>query len=239
MKKLLYFPIILIAAWMLNGCRSEEEKALRTALNPHEIIEMSADECRSFLVETDKKIAKKEAETADGEKNNTLAFYRIAAGYACVATGAYSDAVNRFETAFSEMHGLTAYPQFYYYAGIAAAGEAKQAAVESQKALLFEKAIYFYNRALDLSSSYANAYYGLGVLYYFEMGDRDEGLRYALKTISVEENHFGARYMAARIYIEQGENAKALEQYRYIIKHADKQTAASAVRNREILEADG
>lgn len=239
MKKIIYLTIIIIAASELGSCRSEEEKALRTVLNPYEIISLSDSEMQNFLADTQAKIEKKTAETAESEKNNTLAFYRIAAGYACVGMGEYGKALMYFEAAFPAMQGLTAYPQFYYYAGVAAAGEAKQATVESQKALLFEKAIYYYNRALELSSSYSNAYYGLGVIYYFELGDLDEGLRYALQAVEADKNHFGARYMAARIYIEKGDNAKALEQYDYIIKHADKQTAASAVRNREILEADG
>ena len=133
----------------------------------------------------------------------------------------------------------TSYPQFYYYAGVAAASQAKQSPIESQKALLFEKAIYYYNRALELSSTYTNAYYGLGVIYYFELGDADTGLEYALKAIGADPDQFGARYMAARIYVEKGDNAKAIEQYNYIIRHADKETAASAVRNKEILESDG
>lgn len=239
MKKIIYFTIIVIAASGLWTCRSEEEKALRTALNPYEIISLSEDGKKEFLAETEAKILQKTSETDSGEKNNTLAFYRIAAGYACVGAGEYEKALNYFEAAFPAMQGLTAYPQFYYYAGVAAAGEAKQAAVESRKALLFEKAIYYYNRALELSSTYSNASYGLGVIYYFELGDLDEGLRYALQAVASDKNHFGARYMAARIYIEKGDHAKALEQYNYIIKHADKQTAASAVRNKEILEADG
>ena len=90
-----------------------------------------------------------------------------------------------------------------------------------------------------MSSTYTNAYYGLGVIYYFELGDADTGLEYARKAIGAEPDHFGARYMAARIYVEKGDNAKAVEQYNYIIRHADKETAASAVRNKEILESDG
>ena len=92
---------------------------------------------------------------------------------------------------------------------------------------------------MELSSTYTNAYYGLGVIYYFELGDADTGLEYALKAIGADPDQFGARYMAARIYVEKGDNAKAIEQYNYIIRHADKETAASAVRNKEILESDG
>lgn len=239
MKKLSFFAIILIAGLIAGGCRSEEEKALRTALNPYEIISLSESEKQAFLADTEKQIEKAKAETDADEKNNTLAFREIAAGYACVGLGRFEEALKHFEAGFSVMQGLTSYPQFYYYAGVAAAGQAKQSAVESQKALLFEKAIYYYNRALELSSTYANAYYGLGVIYYFELGDSDAGLQYALKTVAAEPDHFGARYMAARIYIEKGENAKAFEQYNYIIKHADKKTAESAVRNKEFLEADG
>lgn len=239
MTKKAFFAIIMIGTAVLFSCRSEEEKALRQALNPYEVISMTENEKEVFLADTEKKIEKVKAETAEGGKNNTLAFLEIAAGYAYTADGRYEQALKNFEDAFSVMQGLTSYPQFYYYAGVAAAGQAKQSAVESQKALLFEKAIYYYNRALELSSSYANAYYGLGVIYYFELGDSNEGLKYALQAVGVEKNHFGARYMAARIYIEKGDNAKALEQYNYIIKHADKETAASAVRNKEILEADG
>lgn len=239
MKKISFFIIIFIAVLMAGGCRSKEEKALRTALNPYEIISLSESEKQAFLTDTEKQIAQSAAGTANGEKNNLTAFLEISAGYACVGLGRFGDALKHFETGFSLMQGLTSYPQFYYYAGVAAAGQAKQSAVESQKALLFEKAIYYYNRALELSSTYSNAYYGLGVIYYFELGDLETGLQYALKAVGADPRHFGARYMAARIYIEKGENAKASEQYNYIIKHADKKTAESAVRNQEILEADG
>lgn len=234
MKKITLFVLILMSGFFSLSCRSEEDKALRAALNPYEIIALSPEERADFIATTEERL-----KTISPEENNTKAFWKIALAYGLVAEGRSKEALISFEEAFNIVEGLASYPQFYYYAGVAAAMEAKKEAIESQKALLFEKAIYFYNRAIEISSIYANAYYGLGVIYYFELNDLDLGLEYALKATRADEKHFSARYMAARIYIEKGENAKALEQYQFIIRHGDKETAASAVRNKEILEADG
>ena len=217
-----FLPIILmVGIAAVSACRSEENRALEAALNPYRILSMSDEKRSVFLSETEEKITAAAESSSVPAENNTEAFWRIAAGYGYLAAGEFETALQSFETAFDKLHGLTSYPQL------------------SQKALLFEKAIYYYNRALELSSTYTNAYYGLGVIYYFELGDADTGLEYARKAIGAEPDHFGARYMAARIYVEKGDNAKAVEQYNYIIRHADKETAASAVRNKEILESDG
>ena len=235
-----FLPIILmVGIAAVSACRSEENRALEAALNPYRILSLPDEKRSVFLSETEEKITAAAESSPVPSESNTEAFWRIAAGYGYVAAGEFETALKSFESAFDKLHGLTSYPQFYYYAGVAAASQAKQSPIESQKALLFEKAIYYYNRALELSSTYTNAYYGLGVIYYFELGDADTGLEYALKAIGADPDQFGARYMAARIYVEKGDNAKAIEQYNYIIRHADKETAASAVRNKEILESDG
>ena len=139
-KKSFLLIILMAAIAVVSACRSEENKALEAALNPYRILSLSDEKRSAFLTETEGKIAAAAETSAESAEVNTEALWRIAAGYGYVAAGEFETALKSFESAFDKLHGLTSYPQFYYYAGVAAASQAKQSPIESQKALLFEKA---------------------------------------------------------------------------------------------------
>ena len=128
----------MAAIAVVSACRSEENKALEAALNPYRILSLSDEKRSAFLTETEGKIAAAAETSAESAEANTEALWRIAAGYGYVAAGEFETALKSFESAFDKLHGLTSYPQFYYYAGVAAASQAKQSPIESQKALLFD-----------------------------------------------------------------------------------------------------
>ncbi|MFP4430597.1 MAG: tetratricopeptide repeat protein [Spirochaetota bacterium] len=127
-------------------------------------------------------------------------------------------------------------PSLYYTAGVSAARFGKSQ-IETEAALeLFNRAEAYYRRCIELDPRHADAYYGLAVLYEFEVGRSADAQDTLEELISFDPNNYAALGLLARIYVGEGRVSDALDIYEDIIANAgDPELRSQAVENRRRL----
>lgn len=127
-------------------------------------------------------------------------------------------------------------PSLFYTAGVSAARFAKSQ-VETTAALeLFNRAETYYRRCIELDPRHGDAYYGLAVLYEFELNRSAEAGEILEELISFEPNNYLALGLLARVYVGGGRVSDAIDIYEDIIANSkDPELRRQAAENRRRL----
>ncbi len=107
-------------------------------------------------------------------------------------------------------------PILFYYSAICAARMSRAQVLEEDRERWLERSVTLYRRAIDLDPGYADALYGLSVLYVFEL-ERPEEAEALLETmLTVESKEIEGRFLLAGVYYRLGKLEQALELYKEI-----------------------
>ncbi|MBN2552862.1 MAG: tetratricopeptide repeat protein [Spirochaetales bacterium] len=107
-------------------------------------------------------------------------------------------------------------PILFYYAAVCAARMSKAQVIQEDRRDWLERSEALYRRALLLDPGYADALYGLSVLYVFEL-ERPEEAEGLLETLlTVESKDIEGRFLLARVCYSLGKLEEAIELYRQI-----------------------
>ncbi|MFP4362305.1 MAG: tetratricopeptide repeat protein [Spirochaetia bacterium] len=128
----------------------------------------------------------------------------------------------------------------HYYAGLCAgqmyvATEADQEASEYLNA-----AVEFYQQAIANVSGYVDALYALSVIYIFELDQPEEAQPLLERIIEGESQNVEARFLLARVYVQQNRIEEAIDLYDTIIEVANSAEARQqAEANKQQLTERG
>ena len=107
-------------------------------------------------------------------------------------------------------------PILFYYSAICAARMSRAQVLGEDRERWLERSVTLYRRAIDLDPGYADALYGLSVLYVFEL-ERPEEAEALLETmLTVESKEIEGRFLLAGVYYRLGKLEQALELYKEI-----------------------
>lgn len=107
-------------------------------------------------------------------------------------------------------------PILFYYSAVCAARMSRAQVLEEDRERWLERSVTLYRRAIDLDPGYADALYGLSVLYVFEL-ERPEEAEALLETmLTVESKEIEGRFLLAGVYYRLGKLEQALELYKEI-----------------------
>jgi tetratricopeptide (TPR) repeat protein len=107
-------------------------------------------------------------------------------------------------------------PILFYYSAVCAARMSKAQVLGEDRERWLERSVVLYRRAIDLDPGYADALYGLSVLYVFEL-ERPEEAETLLETmLTVESKEIEGRFLLAGVYYRLGKLEQALELYKEI-----------------------
>jgi cytochrome c-type biogenesis protein CcmH/NrfG len=128
-------------------------------------------------------------------------------------------------------------PILFYYSAVCAARMAKAQVIGEQRLLWLDRSEALYRRALALDPGYADALYGLSVLYVFELDRPQDAEDLLERLLAVESKEIDGRFLLARVYYSLGKLENAIETYREIESLTDeKQAQEEALRDRKQIE---
>lgn len=137
------------------------------------------------------------------------------------------------------MKAMEIYPNnhiLHYYAGVASSQLAETKPEEPQREELIERAAHYHRRAVELKGNYVEALYALSVLYIFELDRPYDAEEHVQKIMNIRSDHYRARFLLARIRVEQNRVEEAIEIYTSIAEDAPQQEMVDrAKENRERL----
>jgi tetratricopeptide (TPR) repeat protein len=130
----------------------------------------------------------------------------------------------------------------HYAVGISAGIVAKASLDFSGSGEYTERERYYnlaesaYLRAIDLDGSYGRPYYGIAVLYVFELNRPTEALPYLFRYMEISRNDVDAMFILARAYYMMESYQNAVEVYDDIIALTkDEKKRLEAQNNRQLL----
>jgi tetratricopeptide (TPR) repeat protein len=127
----------------------------------------------------------------------------------------------------------------FYYSAVCAARMSKAEVLAEDRASWLERSESLYRRAIALDPNYAEALYGLSVLYVFELDRPLEAEPLLERLLTVESKEIDGRFLLARVYYSLGKLERAIEVYREIESLSDvKQKRQEAQELREQVEAE-
>ncbi len=100
-------------------------------------------------------------------------------------------------------------PVVHYSIAVAYANKAQELHSRS----FASKAEHHYKRALEIQPDYQQASYGLGILYFYIMGDKKKGLEEMKRVVQKDRNYYRARFALARFYYELNNPKRSLSLY--------------------------
>jgi tetratricopeptide (TPR) repeat protein len=127
----------------------------------------------------------------------------------------------------------------YYWAALSAGYLAKSVTGYNEGRILSQKYDYLktaeasYLRALEIEPRYAQALYGIGVLYVFELDQPDDAIPYLERFLDIDKRHTDGMFVLARAYYMIYEFDKAVAMYDRIIEIAtlpEKKADAAALK---------
>ncbi len=128
-------------------------------------------------------------------------------------------------------------PILFYHSAVCAARMAKAQVIGEQRVLWLGRSEALYRRALVLDPGYADALYGLSVLYVFELDRPQDAEDLLERLLVVESKEIDGRFLLARVYFSLGKLENAIELYREIESLTDeKQAREEALRGRKQIE---
>lgn len=127
-------------------------------------------------------------------------------------------------------------PTLFYTAGVSAGRYAKAHTDSEESNLWLERAEAYYVRCLELDPRYDDAYYGLAVLYEFELGRSAEARDLLEELVAFRPSDYRALGLLARIYVGEGRVTDALNLYEEIAANSkDPELRRQATENRRRL----
>jgi tetratricopeptide (TPR) repeat protein len=130
-------------------------------------------------------------------------------------------------------------PILFYYSAVCAARMGKAQVISEDRQRWLDRSEALYRRAITLDPSYADALYGLSVLYVFELGRPQEAEDLLERLLAVESKEIDGRFLLARVYYSLGKLENAIELYREIESLTDvKQIREKALESREQVERE-
>lgn len=127
-------------------------------------------------------------------------------------------------------------PSLFYNAGVSAARFAKSQVEEAATLEWLNRAEVYYRRCIELDPRHGDAYYGLAVLYEFELNRPAEARSLLEDLIEFEPDSYSALGLLARIYVAEGRVSDALTIYDDIIANSnDSELRRQATENRRRL----
>lgn len=116
-------------------------------------------------------------------------------------------------------HAIEIHPEnpiLFYYSGVCAARMSKAQVLAEDREQWLERSVALYRRAIDLDPGYADALYGLSVLYVFELGRPEEAETLLETMLIVESKEIEGRFLLAGVYYRLGKLEQAIEVYKEI-----------------------
>jgi tetratricopeptide (TPR) repeat protein len=130
-------------------------------------------------------------------------------------------------------------PILFYYSAVCAARMGKAQVISEDRQRWLDRSEALYRRAITLDPSYADALYGLSVLYVFELGRPEEAEDLLERLLAVESKEIDGRFLLARVYYSLGKLENAIELYREIESLTDvKQIREKALESKEQVERE-
>ena len=129
-------------------------------------------------------------------------------------------------------------PILFYLKAVATARLAKSIYEVAARIDNWEKAVWSYNRALEIDPSYVDALYGLSVLYVYELGRGKEAESLLEKILELERKNIDAMFVRAAMFVNTERTERAIEQYDQIIEiSSTKKYRKQALENKQLLES--
>jgi tetratricopeptide (TPR) repeat protein len=146
----------------------------------------------------------------------------------------YADAYDALERAIAIQPEN---PILFYYSAVCAARMAKAQVIGEDRMRWLDRSEALYRRAITLDPGYADALYGLSVLYVFELDRPQEAEDLLERLLVVESKEIDGRFLLARVYYSLGKLENAIELYREIESLTDeKQAREEALSSRKQIE---
>jgi len=212
----LLLALLIIQTCILVSCARTD----RGEDNLDQLIEMEGDIYRDQEVSTQRieeieeaiRRYRKEVErTVDATGQVGIYYKMLAIEY--MRGGMYGAAYDTLKQA------IDIYPEnpiLFYYSAVCAARMSRAQVLEEDRERWLERSVTLYRRAIDLDPGYADALYGLSVLYVFEL-ERPEEAEALLETmLTVESKEIEGRFLLAGVYYRLGKLEQALELYKEI-----------------------
>jgi len=149
------------------------------------------------------------------------------------------DALVAFEKA---IYFNAADPVLFNLTGVSAGIVAKNiigfsANADREREQYFKLAENSYLRAIELDSTYAKPFYGLGVLYVFELDRPQEAIPYLEQFVKLQPSDISAMFVLARAYATTGSYEEAIDLYdRIISRTKDQKIRDEALRNIDTIQ---
>jgi tetratricopeptide (TPR) repeat protein len=228
---------ILIFFSLLLSCGREEQTYLAElqAMERGEYREQSLSQERvEELLEAIREYKKEVERKVDASSQIGVYYKMLAVQYMRAAM--YQEAYQSLEQA------RDIYPEnpvLFYLSGICAARLAKAQVEGETRALWFERAEFFYRRAIELDQLYVDALYALSVLYVFEFQQPQRAESLLERLLTKEKKNVDALFLLGNVYYQTGRLESALEVYDAIINTTSVETKKQeAEGNRQKIEAE-
>ncbi len=127
-------------------------------------------------------------------------------------------------------------PALHYLKGVCS-GQMAKASYGTQQQNYYNLSREAYLRAIDLDPNYSRPYYGLGVLYVFELNRPAEAIPYLERYVyQLRKYDVDALFVLARAYYMVGENDKAVDAYDAIISRTrNAERKDEAMKNKQTV----
>jgi len=225
---------LLVALPALTGCNERQQRMLKrlvaTQASQYEGEEVS-EEKLAELKEHVRRFSDEVIELV--RKKGRLGIYYRMLAMEYLDQEMYGPAMENFGKA------LEIYPNnhiIHYYTGVASSQIAETKAEEESRLELLRQAAHYYERAVDLKGNYVDALYALSVLYIFELDRPYDAEPYVKKIIDTRKNHWRAKFLLARVRVEQNRIEEAVEIYSEIAEESPQEEMVErAKENRDRL----
>ncbi len=214
MNRLMFFvlliPVILVSCSRLRGREDTEDALLEmeeARYKDREESERRIEEIKEAIARYQKDVRKTVEDTG-----------QIGIYYKMLALEYMN--LSMFQAAYDALNSaLSIHPEnpiLFYYSAICAARVSKAQIETAAKTEWLGRSERLYLRALELDSRYADALYGLSVLYVFELNRPEDAEALLERLLRLETKDIEARFLLAGVYYRAGKLERALELYREI-----------------------
>lgn len=127
----------------------------------------------------------------------------------------------------------------HYQCAVSAARLGKTSVQDSDSERLYALAETHYKKALFYENNYAEALYGLSVLYIFELKKSYDAEEHLVKLLAKESKHIDGMFLLARVYAEKGNVDGAIELYDRIISMTKSEGKIDQARKNKLMLLEG
>ncbi|RKX91375.1 MAG: hypothetical protein DRP59_07925 [Spirochaetes bacterium] len=227
--------LVLLGAFV--SCSKGDGKTLKS-LKSTESADGSTEVSKKRIAELEKGIKeyKEEADRTVKAGVEIGIYYRLV-GLEYMKLKMYGKAYDNFQKA------IEYYPEnevLFYYSGVSLARSAKSVLEDDERRRLMQKAVVYYQRAIELNGRYEDVYYALSVLYMFELNRPLDALKAIKKLLNFDPGNIDALFIKARADAVTGNIRDAVDTYNKIIKISKDEKATLKAREfRDALMSGG